>query len=317
MAVFPYGTPWKTVRSFRREAADLARSSAVDVVWSTYMPGFPHLVAHQVSEELAIPWVADFRDLPDQTYNTWSTRRSVRYEVDVCASASAMVATSGALARRLETRHRAPVHVILNGFDPADYDSAPIPPGDTFTIRFSGTLYEFRDPRPLLSAIDLLYDRGQIDLGRVVVEFFGPPETLIRELATGFTCAPVVRARPRIPFRDMLRVQQESSVLLLLTSSVAGGAIPSKLFLYLGSRRPILNVPGDGGEVDAILSDTRGGVSAAGPEEIAGVLGRWYGEWQSSGTLECRSISERVERHQCRERAGRLARVLESVVRLV
>lgn len=313
-ALFPYSTPRVMVRSFLERASSFADSEKVDVIWSTYSPGLTHLVAARISRQYGIPWVADFRDLPDQVYDSWRVRRNVRYEVAVCASASALVTTNRALAARLRARHGAPVHVVLNGFDPDDYDPAARPSTEKFVIRYCGTLYEYFDPRPLFRALDLLYERGEADLGRIAVEFYGPPTGQIRRLTAGFECARVVRACPRVPYKEMLRLQQESAALLLLKSETSGDAIPCKLFEYLGARRPILTVPGDRDIVDEILVDTGSGVSAGGAEEIARILLTWYEAWSSTGELKSLSIPERVERYCRREQTRRLAGVFESVL---
>jgi glycosyltransferase involved in cell wall biosynthesis len=314
VAAFPYSTPRSALRTFTREAMRLVESSPIDLVWSTYLPGFTHAVASAVSARAGVPWVADFRDLPDQEGESWVSRRSVTCEIDVCRRASAFTTTSGTLARLIESRHDVPVRVVLNGYDPDDYAPGVEPSSDRFEITHYGTLYAHRDPRPFLRALDLLDARGEIDFERVTVEFHGPPARQIRELAQGFRCARIIKARGRIPYKAMLRRQQESSLLLLLKSARAGGSIPSKLFDYLGARRPVLNVPGDEGEVDSILSDTQGGLSAGDPGEIAAVLGAWYREWRASGPPKCASDPEKLARYSRREQTRRLAGVFESVL---
>jgi glycosyltransferase involved in cell wall biosynthesis len=311
--VFPYTTPRSAVRSFMREASRIVESERVDAIWSTYRPGLTHLVAGLVSRRAGIPWVADFRDIPDQVHDTPRVRRTVRTEVAICSGASVITATSPASAARLAERHRAPVELVMNGFDPDDYDPAARPTGEVFDITYYGTLYEYFDPRPLFRALDLLHARGEIDLGRVAVEFYGPPRKQIEALARGFECARVVRARPRLPYREMLRRQQESVVLLAVKSRDAGTAIPLKILEYLGARRPVLCVPGDGGDVDAVLADTGAGRSAADPEEIASVVHEWYGLWSSSGTLPCESVPARLERYGRREQTRVLAQVLDGI----
>lgn len=314
MAAFPYSSPRGKLRAFLREAGRIIETAPIDLVWSTYLPGYTHVVARDVSKRAGVPWVADFRDLPDQEGDSWVARRSVKYEIDVCARASAFTTTSDTLARLLESRHDVPVHVVLNGFDPDDYESGVVPSSERFEITHYGTLYEHRDPRPLFRALDLMDERGDIDLDRVVVEFHSQPESAIRDFARGFRCERVVRALGRIPYRTMLRRERESSVLLLLKAPAGGGAIPTKLLEYLGAGRPVLNIPGDGGEVDRILSGTHGGVSARTPEEIAEVLKTWYDEWRSTGAPVCTSIPERVARYRRSEQTRRLADVFQSVL---
>jgi glycosyltransferase involved in cell wall biosynthesis len=310
---FPYTTPRFAVRSFLAEASRLVESEGVDVIWSTYKPGLTHLVASRISMLTGVPWVADFRNLPDEIHDSPRIRRSVRYEVSACTSAAAITTVCQALAVRLKSRHEAPVHIVTNGFDPEDYDPAAGLPGEVFDITYCGTLYEHFDPRPLFRAIDLLESRGDIDLGRVAVGFYGPPQAQIDKLAAGFQCARVVRAGARVPYKEMLRRQQESAVLLVVKPPTSGGAIPSKVYEYLGARRPVLCVPGDGGEVDEILAETGAGVSVGDPEEIADVLGRWFMAWSDSGVLPCGSAPERLKRYSRRQQTRGLAVLFDSL----
>ena len=130
-ALMPYRYPLRLCRSMCQVVEQLAASrqsvdaTAFDAVWSTYTPGLDHYVASRVRQKYRIPWVADFRDLPDQTYDNWQIRRMVRAELRHCQRADAIVTTSSTLAGRLATRHHAPVHVILNGFDRDDFSVEP------------------------------------------------------------------------------------------------------------------------------------------------------------------------------------------------
>ena len=60
--VFPYTTPGTMVRSLHEEAVGLAASEKVDVVWSTYSPGFTHFVAHRLSSVRAADRIAVLED---------------------------------------------------------------------------------------------------------------------------------------------------------------------------------------------------------------------------------------------------------------
>jgi hypothetical protein len=72
----------------------------------------------------------------------------------------------------------------------------------------------------------------------------------------------------------------EADLLLLLSASAsrspdprwARGYWPGKAFEYMGARRPVLCVPGDGGILDGLVRSARAGVTAADPGAVADVL---------------------------------------------
>ncbi len=317
--LFPYRWPMGFGRRMLRKAEDLVRREAFDVIWSTCGPGVDHRVADRLSRRHGIPWVADFRDLPDQIEDTPTARRTVRTERRVCASTSAMVCVNQWHADRLASRHEVPVYVIPNGYDPADFPSAGPHRSNKFTIAYFGTLYRERyDLRPLLVAIDRLVQRGDMDVSDVEVALYTPskgsplagPPPYVRD----FGCAPAVSWSDWVPYHEMIRRQQKATVLLLLSASGAPGITTGKIFGYLASGRPVLNVPADNGVVDDLLAESRGGRSASTPEEIAEILKTWYDEWKQTGTVACHGREEVIQNYSREVLTGRLAGVLEDVV---
>lgn len=310
---FPYRYPFCLCRSMLAAADAAAAQRKFDAIWSTYRGGVNHYVASRISRKYGIPWVADFRDLPDQSYDTPETRRAVRAEIRTCASAAALVTTSPALTAIAAKRHQVPVHTILNGFDPDDFPEPDARVSSRFCMRYFGVLYEFRDPAPLLEAVDLLAGEGGVNLDDLQLEFYGSSPERVAELVGAHRCAKVVRCEAWVDRHRMIPLQQKASVLLLLKSPGAGGSIPAKLFEYLAAKRPILNIPGDGDVVDGILRETGAGMSLASPEEIARTLGQWYKEWRASGAVPFRGVPERIAAYSRRSQAGTLAKILEGV----
>ena len=286
----------------------------MNVVWSTCWPGLTHYVAGRLARRHKIPWVADFRDLPDQKLSRWQLAYTVRAEVRVCRNADALVTVSRPLADTLAGRHRVPVHVIYNGFDPDDFP--PIEPGPCpkFNIAYFGILYEHRDPRPLFAAMDLLLERGQVDGGEVRIQFYAASLKHLENEIKSFRCYPLIEAHPRIPHGEMVRLQQQAAVLLLLSCSTTRGVMTGKIFDYLAARRPILDVPG-GDVTKALLQETRAGASGETPEEIAAIFLEWYKEWKQTGTVAYHAIEEQVGRYSRREQAGQLAAIFDSLRR--
>lgn len=323
-SLWPYHAPVEVGLAMLRRANRLIASRSVDVIWSSYVPGVCHWVASRLTARHAIPWIADFRDLPDQSDDTRKTRRMVAAERRLCARAAAITTTSPRLAERLSSRHGVPVHTIENGFDEDDYRTPYSAAGvdiassdveaDVFTIAYFGILYRFRDPQPLIAALELLVRSGRVDPNKLRVDFYGTGDHPLLRLGRASALRACLRVHPRLSRADMFARMAQASVLLNLQSDDAGGAVPSKLLEYLGARRPILNVPGDGGPVDELIRSTGSGETARSSEEVAGTVARWYEQWSQTGRVTVARDEAVVRRLGRRDQAKRLAELFDRVL---
>ena len=312
--LLPYRTPLAGLRRMLAAGRDLVRNERFDAVWSTFKPGLNHTVASRLAREADLPWVADFRDLPDQSEDTWRSRLTVRSEIRCCRNASALVTTSPMSSEQLARRHAAPVHTVFNGFDPEAYPPRPESRSETFDIVYTGILYAFRNPGVVFEALDRLARGGFIEAEDIRLRFYGADESMVRSLAQGTCLETRTEAFGRVPHSEMVRIQQQAVILLNLKSPAGGGSIPAKLFDYLGAQRPILNVPGDDGPVDHIIRDTGAGVTAGTPDAVADTLLDWYRAWKSAGTVAWRGRPEAIATYSRRHQTGKLAAVLDELV---
>lgn len=294
-----------------------------DVIWATSKAAGVHAAADAMGRRFAIPWVADFRDIPDQVSLWKHAGRIRRYwaryrQYSTAKRAAAVVTVSPALAATLSRRLDRPVHTIPNGFDPEEHARAKVTrqgPNKRFTLTYAGSIYPaHRDPRPLFAALDRLAARGEIDLSEVSVNFWGPGPATLTQLLPGFECRVCVNAPGFIPRKQALAVQQVSDALLLLSHGGERGIYTSKVFEYLGARRPILCIPGDGDCVDALLKETGAGVSCSTADEICALLLRWYREWKATGSVRYQGRDEAAMRYTREAQAKALAELFDSLV---
>lgn len=317
-------TPYEFTQRLLAVLPDVIERERPSVLWATSPPPGTHSAALVMSRRFSIPWVADFRDIPDQRSiwvgnggglrAYWARHRQYR----VATQAAAAVTVSPALAEALRSRLSGPVHVIPNGFDPAEHKRA-VGTGrassDRFAITYTGIVYpRHRDPKPLFAAIDYLAGERKIDLRDIAINFWCSSPASLKRLSSGFKSDCCVSAFNFIPRGEALETQRSSDVLLMLAHGRERGVYTSKIFEYLGARRPILCIPGDGDCVDALLQETGAGVSCSSVDEIAAVLLRWYQEWKATGTVRYQGRDEAVMRYTREAQAEALAEILDSVV---
>jgi glycosyltransferase involved in cell wall biosynthesis len=291
------------------------RRDPPDVLFSTSAPYSAHLVALAVARLTGLPWVADFRDewstnphLADQPRALAGLTRRAERAITTAATRVVVAADYFELeglprddARRVE---------IPNGVDEDDLSAtAPSPPADRFVLTHVGTLYDLRDPTPVLSALSALVRSGRIAgdqlevrlVGNVWLTSFRPPDGL-RVVQTGY-----------VDHASAVSEMQAATALLLYVSATS--LAPSgKLFEYLASGRPLLCVARDENLASRLVREWDGGVTAdsGDPAAIEKAILELWRRWEEDGLPDQAEVRARtLERYSRRAAAKRLASVLD------
>ncbi len=315
-----------------RAAAERAiREHRPAAVLTTSPPHRLHLLGLWLSRRRGLPWLADFRDplVSGRSRGAGSfvqRRLGWRWEEVVLRNAAAVVAnTPGAAASLQEAhpRHADKIVAIPNGFDPENFTALPRrSPSGPLCILHAGELYNGRDPRPLLDALQGLRSAVPGEeppfrlrlLGRATDSRYDLAEEIRRRGLEG-----IIDLLGQVTYDRALEEMQRADVLLLLNPPDSRISIPAKLFEYLGAGRPILALARPDGDVAWALR-TAGGphrlVSPLDPAAIRTALLELRQEaitgqncnLASSGKLEiCSTVFTREQM------ARRVAAVLDSI----
>ena len=271
----------------------VATDPGTALVFSTYSPSTSHFVASRISREIGVPWVAEFRDvwsLSPYVIKCQPLDRIERWiEKKTMAPASQLITVSEPLAEDLSQLHGKHTDVIPSGFDLDDY-SASVPLTTKFTITYTGRLYRGRrDPSELFKALRLLQQEDESLVGNLEVRFVGfDSRDVVGTLVEEHSLGDIVKFLQQVPFEESVRLQKESTVLLLLSWNDPRdeGTYSGKLFEYLGAGRPILATSVyEGGSIPKLLSETGSGITANDAATIKGILKVWLLEFQQEGRL--------------------------------
>ncbi|NQT01275.1 MAG: glycosyltransferase [Planctomycetes bacterium] len=293
------------------------RTNRVDSVWAT--EPVCYTIANWIHKNFGIPWVADFRDIYDQKGLPEYDRGQLylkKVEPRMISSASAVVTVSEHLRTVLKTRHKKPVYMITNGFDPSDYNGEVQQNREIFNIVYTGKIiFPLRDPSPLFQALTTLISTNKIESSKISVSFYGTESEHILDqlIRNNPALSNVVHIFPRVPFRESIKIQKQACILLHLAHGGQKGIMTGKIFEYLGAQRPILCIPGDNDCVDALLKETQAGVICRNAEETASQILRWYQEWQQTGTVSYYARDEQIMKYSREKQAGQLAELLDSI----
>lgn len=260
-----------------------------DVIYASAWPITSLLVGAALSREFSIPWIAELRDLwlDNHYYRVPFWRRWIDRVVEkrLLTSAALLVTVSEPLAEILEQKFCRPTKVVLNGFDPADVALVDHPrQKDILTISYTGMIYPGRrDPRPLFEALKLIGPLAK----RVRVRFYGRILPGVQALIESYGLEDCVEIYAPVPYREALKIQSESDILLLLMWDIPEerGVYTGKLFEYLGARRPILSLGLEYGVAADLIRERAAGIVTNDSKCVAQALTQWISEKELQGQV--------------------------------
>jgi glycosyltransferase involved in cell wall biosynthesis len=158
---------------------------------------------------------------------------------------------------------------IPHCYDPADYDGDIVPAEDRYVIRFVGSLYGRRSPKPLIEAIESIARETPRLLENVSVDFVGADEH--EGLLKDYPAAQqIIHHLGWASHSESRRMMQSAHCLVVIDApSDLSVFFPSKLVEYIGAKRFILALSPPG--ASARIVEALGGI-VANPADIRSVV---------------------------------------------
>lgn len=301
---------------------EFLQQEGVDAIVSCH-PITSHIVASILSTQHRVPWVADFADLWSQNHNySYSRIRQImdkRLECKTLEAANALVTISEPWSKKLSDLHgNKPVYTITHGFDADIVCNGHTGLTTKFTITYAGSIYAHRqNPAVLFTALRDLISDGVVSRCDIDVRFYGFNEPWLNKEISRYGLSDIAKQYGRVSKEVAVQKQRESQLLLLLDwdDSQEKGVYTTKIFEYLGARRPILATGGSDDDVVAkLLARTKAGVHTRTVEDTKKIIGKLYQEYKLSGGVAYKGEESEIVKHSHREMVGRFAEVLDSVI---
>jgi hypothetical protein len=267
-----------------------------DVIYASAWPISSMIVADKLGMSHNIPWVGELRDLwTDNPYSDspeWKKQIERIWEKRLFNRASALTTISEHCAETLQKKYSGPIKVILNGFDPLDYEMKSdgeecLSPflNEKVNILYAGMIYPGRrDPTPLLQAISMLSEKTR---EKIKVHFYGDQINVVKGLATKIGVSSNIKVNKPIPYSDILTLQKHADYLLLLMwdNPAEKGTFTGKFFEYVGSGRPILCIGGTNNPPAKLIIKRELGAVSNSPYKIAQLLEEMVNQKQQNGAI--------------------------------
>jgi len=252
-----------------KAAVRAGREYDATLIVASAPPDSTLLAGAWAARRLGIPYVPDLRD-PWSDSLSWAypaRRIELRLlrilERWVMRSAAAVTSTGASVAALLAERYQglgSRIHVIRNGYDGGIAPRLSHTDG-RLSILFAGELYVGRDPFPLLSGLEWLLARPEVDSARVQVTFMGNASSYdgqsLQAWMQGKRCASVVRILPPQTPEGVAAAVAQSTVLLNLAQQQRL-SVPAKTYEHLASGREVLLICEDDCETARLVSAVRG-----------------------------------------------------------
>jgi glycosyltransferase involved in cell wall biosynthesis len=263
-----------------------------DLIFASATPYTSLLVASSLSKKHKIPWIAELRDLWVDNHQWirpfWRCFYERILERYILKSASGLVTVSRPLAETLQSKYSQPCEIITNGFEPDDYPDSTKPSfseGRVNIIHTGQIFGDWRSPSPLFSALAKMGD----DAEKIRVHFYGRYHDLVRNIASDHNVSHLVETHEAVNHIEALKVQSEADILLLIpgTGYKMQGVYTTKLFEYLGARRPIICIGDNDGVAASLIREREAGVIDNRPEAIAHELSQYVKQKHDEGEIPC------------------------------
>ncbi len=245
------------------------KTNRVDAIVSTGPPHTMHMIALGVKRNTGLPWLADFRDpwtnidfYHELMLTKLADRKHHHQELSVLKEASEVVVISRSMKTDFLKIYDRNYTVITNGFDAEDVAGVEVALDRKFSIAHIGTMVKTRNPQALWEALkslaaDIPGFAEDLEIKLVGSVDFSVMDSIAKAKLTSF-----VNKVAYLPHSEVVKVQQQSQVLLLLINDTPNAKVilPGKFFEYMAAKRPILCIGPLDGDAAQVIDDVKAGI---------------------------------------------------------
>jgi glycosyltransferase involved in cell wall biosynthesis len=295
----------------------------VDLLISTGPPHSMHRIGMQVAAKYDLPWIADFRDpwtnidfYKDLRLTKWADRKHRQQELEILKKATAVVTIGKSMAEDFNNIWNRKYDVITNGFDDDDIaSSAKFSVDKKFSIAHVGSLVSSRNPLVLWETLKTIVDDDSNFSNDLEIKLAGRVDFSVLESIGKYGLSGYVNKTGYLPHSEVVRVQQQSQVLLLLINNTPNSKsiLTGKFFEYLATGRPILCIGPPDGDAADILQETDAGL-ISNFNDLQKMKENILSYYQLYKEGKLRSSGTNIEKYSRRALTGKLNEVMSRVL---
>ena len=264
-----------------------------------------HVIGLQLKKQLNLPWIADFRDpwtnidfYQDLHLSDKADRKHHQLESAVLNNADTVLVIGQQMKKEFgEITDPLKIHVVPNGFDPADFPkNQTVVPDPHFSLAHIGSFSPARNVPVLWEALSELIKENEAFKANFRLKLIGKVDASVTQSLIDFGLEDHLERHPYLPHGEVLTHERSSSVLLLSVNDApnAKGIVTGKVFEYFFAQRPILAIGPEDGDLAQLIRETETGqvVERRSKERMMSVLRDMFIAWQGKKlNIEPKNIS--------------------------
>lgn len=249
---------------------EILEKHEIHAIYSTAPPYTDFLIASELSELYDVPYLVDYRDLwVDNAYYFWATPFHKSYAIglenDILMKAKRALVITRFMKEKILQRYKFMSHeditIIPHGYDPEDFDSLKHirPDSNKFTITHAGLFPDDLTPKYFLKALAEFIKANPDAKSKIKANFVGLMRNSHLKYIKKYKLTDNVELSGYVPHSESVESLMRSDVLwFMIPNNIA---TPSRMFEYIGARKPILGCLPDG-NLKQILQDSGAGFTA-------------------------------------------------------
>ncbi|MEQ8525105.1 glycosyltransferase family 4 protein [Gracilimonas sp.] len=270
---------------------DHLRDNPVDAIISTGPPHSMHMIAMNVTKQISIPWLADFRDpwtnidfFEELRLSKYARKKHHKLESKVLKTADDLVVISPTMKKEFQEITNTPVSVVPNGFDKDDFSEESYHPDSVFSLSHVGMMTPTRNPQVLWETLSELSKENHHFRNNFKLRLIGKIDGTIKEDIDRFNIQHLVQFESYVPHNEIIRIQQQSDALLLIINNTPNAPLilTGKLFEYLAAKRPIICLSPVDGDAKEVIDETKAGrfILYSERDRLKSEIMRLFQNWQ-------------------------------------
>lgn len=274
--VFAYFTlRYTSYSNFLPIVLKILKQEKIKTVLISGAPFYLFKIGHYIYKKYKIRWIADYRD--DWTTNELEINKGMKfvrklvnyveaiYEKKWVSTADKIISVTDTYTERVSNFLKVPGLTVENGFEEELLDLESPPLFREFTVIYSGTLYPFQDISIILEALKICLSKGKSFRLIFLGSGFDEKEKKRIESLIDKPLQPFVSVTTRLPRIEALKWLQQAHALLGISYGTLKGIPSSKLYEYIGLKKPVLLCPTDNDVMERMLKEVGLGFFAKDP----------------------------------------------------
>lgn len=313
---------------------EIHRKSPVDLIYTTSPPHATQLCGLALSKIIDKPWIADFRDpWTLNAYRTGGALRTIFNQIEKFLEKRVLKGTDLILANTKANRYNMlrafpflsdeKVHYLPNGWEAFPGHLKPGKKPSEFTIVHAGHFYPRFKPYALLHAL-AIWRRGADKMslppfhGGLKVLLLGAGDDATVRLVEELELTDIVEIRPWVALDEAREIMMAADFLWtsLGTDAKSRTYIPSKIFEYISSGRPILGFFPEG-EAENLIRRTKTGkvFTCDDPLPIIDFLNDCLNKHKQGEPVEYRPVEGELAALEIKNLISQLHHIMRGLVR--